>query len=96
MTVVNMFAIRSFLYPLTLVRTRLQAQSSGELYRGTFHAFRTIARYEGASALYKGFVVNSFHLFPHVLYITSYEKVFFLIFIMSVFQITDLIGELGF
>jgi len=75
MTVANMFVIRSFLYPLTLVRTRLQAQASGELYRGTFHAFRTIARYEGASALYKGFVVNSLHLFPHVLYITSYEKI---------------------
>lgn len=74
MTVLNMFVIRSFLYPLTLVRTRLQAQVSGELYRGTFHALRTITRYEGYSALYKGFWVNSFQIFPHVLYITSFEK----------------------
>lgn len=75
MTVANMFAIRSFLYPLTLVRTRLQVQTSGELYKGTFHALRTITRYEGFSALYKGFWVNSFQAFPHVLYITSYEKI---------------------
>lgn len=75
MTVANMFMIRSMLYPLTLIRTRLQVQSSGELYNGTYHALRTIIRYEGYSALYKGFWVNSFQAFPHVLYITSYEKI---------------------
>lgn len=74
MSVLNMFAVRSVLYPLTLVRTRLQVQTSSEMYKGTFHAFRTITRYEGFAALYKGFWVNSFHLFPHVLYITSFEK----------------------
>lgn len=75
MTVANMFLIRSFLYPLTLVRTRLQVQTSGELYKGTFHALRTISRYEGYSAFYKGFWVNSAQVFPHILYITSYEKI---------------------
>jgi solute carrier family 25 protein 44 len=75
LTVLNMFAIRSLLYPLTLVRTRLQVQSSGELYKGTFHALNTITRYEGYAALYKGFWVNSFQIVPHVMYITSFEKV---------------------
>lgn len=75
LTVANMFVIRSMLYPLTLVRTRLQAQTADSVYKGTYHALRTISRLEGYSALYKGFWVNSFQAFPHVLYITSYEKV---------------------
>ena len=75
LTVANMFAIRSLLYPLTLVRTRLQAQTTDSLYKGTCHALRTISRLEGYPALYKGFWVNSFQAFPHVLYITSYEQI---------------------
>jgi hypothetical protein len=75
LAVINMFAVRSLLYPLTLVRTRLQVQVSGELYKGTAHALKTIIRYEGLAALYKGFFLNSFQLVPNVLYITSYEKV---------------------
>lgn len=73
LTVVNMFAVRSLLYPLTLIRTRLQVQARNSLYTGTFNAINTIIKYEGFFSLYKGFWVNSFQLFPHVLYITSYE-----------------------
>ena len=73
LTIVNMFAVRSFLYPLTLVRTRLQVQSSGALYSGTLNALTTITRYEGFGALYKGFWLNSFQVVPHVIYITSFE-----------------------
>lgn len=73
LTVTNMFFVRSLLYPLTLVRTRLQVQAGKSLYTGTFNALQTIIRYEGFLALYKGFWINSFQLFPHVLYITSYE-----------------------
>lgn len=75
LTVINMFAVRSFLYPLTLVRTRLQVQTRGSLYTGTFNALGSIAKYEGFLGLYKGFWVNSLQLFPHVLYITSYEVI---------------------
>lgn len=75
LTVTNMFAVRSLLYPLTLVRTRLQVQAGKSLYTGTFNALQTVIRYEGFLALYKGFWVNSFQLIPHVLYITSYEVI---------------------
>ncbi|CAF0791099.1 unnamed protein product [Brachionus calyciflorus] len=74
LTIINMFTVRSVLYPLTLVRTRLQVQTRGSLYTGTYNALTTVIKYEGFGALYKGFLVNSFQLFPHVLYITSYEK----------------------
>ena len=73
LTVANMFAVRTLLYPLTLVRTRLQVQTRGSLYSGTFNALKTVAKYEGFLALYKGFWVNSFQLVPHVIYITVYE-----------------------
>ena len=72
-TVINMFMVRSCLYPLTLVRTRLQVQSQTSLYSGTLNALKTIVKYEGYSALYKGYWVNCLQLMPHVLYITSYE-----------------------
>lgn len=75
LTVINMFTIRTILYPLTLVRTRLQVQTRGSLYTGTFNALKTVIKYEGFLALYKGFVINSFQLIPHVFYITSYEVI---------------------
>lgn len=74
LTVVNMFAVRTLLYPLTVVRTRLQVQSRGSLYSGTWNALGTVVKYEGPLGLYKGFWVNSLQLFPHVIYITVYEK----------------------
>ena len=74
-TVVNMFAVRSILYPLTLVRTRLQVQTRRSMYTGTLNALATVVKYEGLSGLYKGYLVNSLQCLPHVLYITTYEKV---------------------
>jgi solute carrier family 25 protein 44 len=73
LTIINMFAVRSLLYPLTLVRTRLQVQTRGSLYTGTINALQSVVKYEGFLSLYKGYWVNSFQLVPHVLYITSYE-----------------------
>lgn len=78
LTVMNMFAVRTLLYPLTLIRTRLQVQARDSLYTGTINALRTVVKYEGFLALYKGFWINSFQLIPHVIYITSYEVSFFL------------------
>ena len=73
LTTANMITIRTLLYPLTLVRTRLQVQARGSLYTGTLHALQTVVKYEGFLGLYKGYWINSFQLVPHVLYITSYE-----------------------
>lgn len=75
LTMVNMIAVRTLLYPLTLVRTRLQVQTRRSLYTGTLNALRTIVKYEGFSSLYKGYLINCFQFAPHVLYITTYEKV---------------------
>jgi len=75
LTILNMFTVRTTLYPLTLIRTRLQVQTSHSLYTGTFNALTTIVKYEGFGALYKGYWVNSFQLVPHVFYISAYEKV---------------------
>ena len=44
---------RLILYPTNLVKTRLQAQSTDVIYKGTWDAFRKIVRYEGVGALYK-------------------------------------------
>jgi solute carrier family 25 protein 44 len=74
MTVLNMFAVRTVLYPLTLVRTRLQIQPvNKKIYTGTIHALYSVVKYEGYLALYKGFLINNLALIPHVLYITTYE-----------------------
>lgn len=75
LTVVNMLSIRSVTYPLFLIRTRLQAQTSNSLYRGTHHAIRTIVRHEGYKALYKGFLFNNLQVVPHFFYITTYEQI---------------------
>jgi solute carrier family 25 protein 44 len=44
MSMMSSFTVRCFLYPLTLVRTRLQVQQRNALYSGTFDAFRKIVR----------------------------------------------------
>jgi solute carrier family 25, member 44 len=63
-------AIRALVYPLQLVKTRLQAQS---LYTGTWHAFKTIVGTEGVRALYRGFWTNSFGIVVGPVYITTLE-----------------------
>ena len=44
--------IRTLAFPANLVKTRIQTQREA-LYRGTWHAVRTIARQEGFLAFYK-------------------------------------------
>ncbi len=75
LTVINMFTIRSVLYPLALVRTRLQVQRGRSLYTGTINAMQTIVKYEGMRALYKGFSMHSLQIGPVVMHIISYELI---------------------
>lgn len=46
------FLMRLSLYPLNLIKVRMQATN---IYSSTFHAIKTILTTEGPKALYKGF-----------------------------------------
>lgn len=67
--------VRGLVYPFNLIRTRLVMQPQSTVYRGTFHAFRTVVRHEGIRGLYKGFFVSTLGLISGQLYITTYELV---------------------
>ena len=55
MSMASSFTVRTFLYPLTLIRTRLQVQYKNDVYNGTYDAFKKIFRSEGET-----FLVNIF------------------------------------
>lgn len=67
--------VRGALYPLTVVKTRLQIQKQATLYTGTVDAFRKIFASEGISGLYKGYWVNTMQIVSGIFYVTTYEKV---------------------
>ena len=69
------FTIRCFLYPLTLIRTRLQVQKGNDLYKGTYDAARKILHNEGWRGLYRGFFVSAFQVVSGVCYVSTYEGV---------------------
>jgi solute carrier family 25 protein 44 len=73
LSVLSTFIVRSLLYPITLVRTRLQVQVQSSIYKGTWHALHTTVRYEGFRSLYKGFLVYNCQLVPGLIYITTFE-----------------------
>lgn len=73
LSLLSTFTVRSLLYPFTLVRTRLQVQIQSSIYKGTWDALTTTARYEGFRALYKGFLVYNCQLIPGLMYITTFE-----------------------
>jgi solute carrier family 25 protein 44 len=73
LNILSTFTVRSFLYPIVLVRTRLQVQIQSSIYKGTWHALTTTVRYEGFRALYKGFLVYNCQLIPGLIYVTTFE-----------------------
>ena len=75
LSIASSFTVRTVLYPLTLIKTRLQIQKGNEVYKGTFDAFRKIIKYEGVKGLYKGFWVNVFSIVSGTFYILTYENV---------------------
>jgi len=75
LSMLSSFSIRCFLYPLTLVRTRLQVQQQSAVYSGTFDAFRKILRSEGIRGFYRGFWVSSFQVVSGICYVSTYEGV---------------------
>ena len=74
LALVSGVAVRGFLYPVMLIKTRIQIQKQKAHYRGTFDAFHKISRAEGFRGLYKGFWVSNTLVVPQMAYITTYEN----------------------
>lgn len=73
---VNTVSLRFILYPLVVIRTRLQVQRGKyPVYYGTFDAFTKILRHEGINGLYRGFVINTMQITSGFVHLFSYEKV---------------------
>uniref|UniRef100_A0A914ULW5 Solute carrier family 25 member 44 n=1 Tax=Plectus sambesii TaxID=2011161 RepID=A0A914ULW5_9BILA len=68
------WSVRTMLYPLAVVRSRLQLQKQHTVYRSTWHAFRSIAKHEGFRGLYKGFWVTFPQIGTSLIYTTVYER----------------------
>jgi len=75
LSMMSSFTIRCFLYPLTLIRTRLQVQNQHAQYKGTFDAYKQISRTEGFRGLYRGFWISCFQVVSGVCYVSTYEGV---------------------
>ena len=69
------FLVRGLVYPFNLIKTRLFMQEKKSMYTGTLNAFIKIARYEGISGLYKGYLVSTLTLVSGQVYIVTYELV---------------------
>ncbi|XP_050420807.1 solute carrier family 25 member 44 [Adelges cooleyi] len=74
LSMLSSFCVRCSLYPLTLIKTRLQIQKHGEMYKGLLDAASRIYSTEGMSGLYRGFWVSSVQVFSGVAYIGAYEQ----------------------
>lgn len=75
LSMLSTFSVRCVLYPLTVIKTRLQLQRHDQMYKGLIDAWSKIYRYEGASGLYRGFWVSTFQIVSGVFYISTYEGV---------------------
>lgn len=75
LSMMSSFTVRCFLYPLTLIRTRLQVQHKNAVYKGTYDAFRQISSTEGFRGLYRGFWISAFQVVSGVFYVSTYEGV---------------------
>ncbi|XP_059477673.1 solute carrier family 25 member 44 isoform X2 [Neocloeon triangulifer] len=75
LSMMSSFSVRCALYPLTVVKTRLQIQRHNEAYKGMMDACIQIRKSEGMRGLYKGFWVSAAQLISGVFYISTYEGV---------------------
>ncbi|XP_044753025.1 solute carrier family 25 member 44 [Coccinella septempunctata] len=73
LSILSSFSVRCALYPLTLIKTRLQIQKHNALYNGMLDAYVKIYKGEGFSGLYRGFWLSSIQLVSGVFYISIYE-----------------------
>merc|ERR550539_2384694 len=73
LSMMSSFTVRCFLYPLTLIRTRLQVQKGKEVYSGTYDAGRKILQSEGVRGLYRGFLISTVQIVSGLCYVSTYE-----------------------
>eukprot|EP00661_Eupelagonemidae_sp_cell13_P006867 gene6866-1692_t len=64
-------------YPFDTVRRRLQMESekpmSERIYKGTFHCVKVVAKEEGTTALYKGFIANALRTVGAAMVLVLYD-----------------------
>eukprot|EP01029_Cantina_marsupialis_P029101 TRINITY_DN779798_c0_g1_i1.p1 TRINITY_DN779798_c0_g1~~TRINITY_DN779798_c0_g1_i1.p1 ORF type:complete len:322 (+),score=63.21 TRINITY_DN779798_c0_g1_i1:112-1077(+) len=65
--------LRGALYPMSLIKTRLQVQTGNEVYKGVFDAAKSIAKTEGLRGFYRGFLTSTYYIASGNIYIASYE-----------------------
>ncbi|XP_015111247.1 solute carrier family 25 member 44 isoform X1 [Diachasma alloeum] len=75
LSMLSSFSVRCCLYPLTVIKTRLQVQRRNHMYTGMIDAYRKIYRTEGFSGLYRGFWISSIQIVSGVFYVSTYEGV---------------------
>lgn len=75
LSMLSSFSVRCCLYPLTVIKTRLQIQRHNVMYNGMIDACRKIYKLEGFSGLYRGFWISSIQIVSGVFYVSTYEGV---------------------
>ncbi|KAH7721952.1 Protein F13G3.7 a [Aphelenchoides avenae] len=68
------WSVRCLLYPMSVVKSRLQLQKQNNVYSGMRHCFTDIIQKEGFTALYRGFWVTLPQLSASFVYSSIYEK----------------------
>ncbi|CAK9824695.1 Solute carrier family 25 member 44 [Anthophora retusa] len=75
LSMLSSFSVRCCLYPLTVIKTRLQIQRHNHMYNGMIDAYKKIYQVEGVAGLYRGFWISSIQIVSGVFYISTYEGV---------------------
>lgn len=70
---VYMLSTNVVMYPVDLIKTRLQLQRTKSLYKNTLDAVLKTVKHEGFLGLYKGFPVSQLGVLSGHVYATSYE-----------------------
>lgn len=53
MALASSWSVRCLLYPMSVIKSRLQLQNQNNVYNGMRHAFKDIVKKEGYGALYR-------------------------------------------
>ncbi|XP_076650601.1 solute carrier family 25 member 44 [Halictus rubicundus] len=75
LSMLSSFSVRCCLYPLTVIKTRLQIQRHNHMYTGMIDACKKIYKAEGSAGFYRGFWISSIQIVSSVFYVSTYEGV---------------------